>query len=75
MISRTAVIMVKFLIQTSFVSQYLTDGVWKFSGLVDSSLFNNVQVHTKPETDYVPNSFQWLHIVGFFKTDSEYVSE
>lgn len=39
---RTVVILIRFLFQTDFISQYLVDGVWKFSGTVCLSLYSHV---------------------------------
>ena len=59
----TFMIVIKFIFQTSFFSQYLSNGVWKISGLV-----NEVS-----ETIFVPDPFQWIHVIGIYKTASKYV--
>ena len=59
----TFMIVVKFIFQTSFFSQYLSNGVWKIAGLVKEV----------SETIFVPDPFQWIHVIGIYKTASEYV--
>ena len=36
--NRTAVIIIRFILQTSLFSQYLVDGSWRLSGMVPFSL-------------------------------------
>ena len=55
-------IVLKFIVQSSFITQYIRDGVWHFSGMVH-----------KTDTGLVPNSFQWLFIIGLYKTEKQYV--
>ena len=59
----TFMIVIKFIFQTSFFSQYLSNGVWKIAGLV----------HEMSETIFVPDPFQWIHVIGIYKTDDKYV--
>ena len=59
----TFMIIIKFIFQTSFFSQYLSNGVWKIAGLV-----NEVS-----ETIFVPDPFQWIHVIGIYKTANKYV--
>ena len=55
-------IVLKFIVQSAFVSQTLKDGVWHFSGMV-----------LDPSGGAVANSFQWLFILGLYKTEKQYV--
>ena len=55
-------IVLKFIVQSAFVSQTLKDGVWHFSGMV-----------LEPSGGAVANSFQWLFILGLYKTEKQYV--
>lgn len=64
-ITSTCMILIKFLFQTSLFSQYLSNGTWKIAGLVKEV----------SETAYVPDPFQWIHVIGIYKTASTYVCE
>lgn len=55
-------IVLKFIVQSSFVTQYIRDGVWHFSGMVHES-----------DKGLIPNSFQWIFILGLYKTEKDYV--
>ena len=55
-------IVLKFIVQSSFVTQYIRVGVWHFSGMVHES-----------DKGLIPNSFQWIFILGLYKTEKDYV--
>ena len=58
------IIIAKFIFQTPFISQYLSDGVWNIGGLTTD----------RNQSMSVPDSFQWIYIFGIYKTDVQYVS-
>lgn len=64
-IYRTIVVILKFIFNTSLIVQYVSDGTWNVDLFVR---------HDGLTTNYPPDSFQFLYIIGFYKNDGVHES-
>lgn len=55
----------KFIFNTSLIVQYVSDGTWNVDLFVR---------HDGLTTNYPPDSFQFLYIIGFYKNDGVHES-